>query len=389
LEFLKFGGNLKRIKGVVSLSNVLRADGAMNQTFIRGFNGSSGLSQTLASTLENAFESLGWGIPTPTIVDFNGLPPSSLSSFAEKPFWAEGANTGGIVVTGFENDISEANPHFETDGDVMDPALFDTFVDRVETISTAIARTLFVSAGGSAATIDVDRSLIASLLSCFGEADFAKNCDLAYSALGVSTSSQMNTLLEDASPSANHPFLGALNNPLPSYTSVYIPLAVTTGQLKFRELLIRNLLANLTLGGAIPVVNANDDSSFSCSSDVDCRDSWSGVALCPGPLASNASVACIAGGCVCTTVFLQDAWSPSLAFNPDTGAFSINPNNTIDSLVYTEPFWTDENFASFAVSSTTDIAASLFVGILMTVATFFLLHIWKKKEGGLGKFKLS
>ena len=253
-------------------------------------------------------------------------------------------------------------------------------------MATAIARAVyFVASNGTATTVQADRTLVSSLLLCFG-GNFAENCSMALDALNV-TRNQLRSQVANSAVVATNPFAQAASKPLAGYTSVYSPLASVSGREKLREAVIRNVLANLTLGESIPSPGAQEPFQ-QCSSDVICRDEWEGVKSCPGFLPTNASVACVGGRCICSTTFYHEAWSTALSFNPRTGRFSIISANGTDP-VYTEPFWESHRIYLFTASASLDVAASPVCGLLLTLGALLVVRLAKNKQEVTGKFKLA
>jgi len=386
LEHLKFQGQLGRFKRIIALNNVLRSDLAVNRTYVHGIETPLNVSNDIADRLTFELSKLGWESPFPEIKPAENVPPSALNSFIERAAWRGSNSTGGIVFSGFQADVSEANPHFETEWDRMNVSQLEVYTDRASLLSTALARTLFFFASnGTESSLVTDRSLVRDLLRCFG-ADFATDCPMALTSLNLTTR-QLATFVANSAPAAATPYLVSLEQPLTSFTGVYSPFAVSSGRVKIREAFIRNVMANLSIGGAIPLPRVSSGAFFPCNSDVTCRDLWKDVASCPGPVASNASAACVAGRCICSSVFFHDAWSPSLIITGDK--FTIVNGTLLDNRIWTEPFWSMPELKSFAVVTTVDTAVSLTVGILLTIGAIALIQYTKKRGEVLGKLKLA
>jgi nicastrin len=328
----------------------------------------------------------------------SSLPESPWTSFQENSIWNSNPNTVGVVLAGYNHSYLESTPRYHSELDTITAAnvSLSVLTTRITNVVNALARAVIAEAFdiGNKPTSDVlnmlipDQSFILNLLNCLA-VDFT-TCILAQDSFPATEDDLKQRMSNDAfSASA-----GVRNHgPLNTFSGIFRLNAVRTGNLKTMELFIRDAFFNATRSSLTTTTTAaNDVGSKSCSSDVECRDTWliptttssssSSSSYC-NSINFNSSTACIGGQCMCTNVYYHDAWSSSLDFDQEQSIFIINKTSAMENNdpIWTEPNWSNVYVKTFAPTNENANIAVLICGIMLTLLSiggiFSILKIGK------------
>lgn len=308
--------NFDNIEEIISVDNVAAYFRDIPTYFLHTQN-----EGALEAELTAQFAAAGLNIEQSSSVS-NELPSTPIDTFANNGFTGE-----QIVIAGYDTDVLEANPFFQTRFDKAPPVAEGQ--DSVATaslvaLSTAIARTLFLTAGGNASTainVSASTETVQTMEFCLTQ-DFS--CSLFKTMLNQGDDA-FNSLLNGEIFTNGNP-----GTPLPArfFPRSYVANLISQRTLPAAVEVFTKLFLEEKLSFSVAEILAipDDDDTISeltCVVDVDCKELASDEAgrvvledFCT--ISRPTATSCVRGRCVCSSVFFHDAVSPAVTVLGDS-----------------------------------------------------------------------
>ncbi|GBG29979.1 Nicastrin [Hondaea fermentalgiana] len=375
---------LENITDVVSVNNVA---GNESDTFYVHSAAGTASANAAAALQSVASSSTDVDVSITSATTSGVVPPSPLDSFLAAELETDVSFGGaGLVVSGFDAAITDANPRYSSrydrrdEGSEADDAEALTAA-RIADVATLLARHAFVQAGGSTSDavnfVLVDETHAAELWDCLTK-DFA--CTLVADVIGAEDTTAVADFMGSTLFAASEGIAGGAPN---FFSGIYSPFPVENNVMRPVPLFVRDYLAQYGRNASL-VEKATESAKYACAQDLEC------MAMTEPPECElgRSALACLRGGCVCSNAYFHDAVSPALVY--EGGAFSVDAQKLADDDgLWTEPRWSDGTLTLYTSANSASTTIALLVcGILLTIGCVFAL---RKAQGMLDntKYKLN